>query len=170
MLMFSIVFLLLVVFLSKLFLIHCITHVAGARVTPMVITSGLFPHLHPPHHGDHLVPPPWPASPLPGELVTRHSQGHAGVRHHAPGVGSGVVTVPERDLNNTWLNSQQNLMSTVAKELLISLISLVQLFYVVNWFTSEVTTRKNWRTVFLVSFKLSWGVLKTDVSFIKKNV
>ena len=102
MLMFSFVFLLLVVFRSKLFLIQCITHVAGARVTPMVLTSGLFPHLHPPHHGDHLVPAPGlpdQPHPRPGELVTRHSQGHAGVRDHAPGVGSGVVTVPERDLN-----------------------------------------------------------------------
>ena len=111
-----------------------ITDIAGARVTLVVITPRLFPHLHPPHPGDHLLPapglrPPDHPDPRPGELVPRHSEGHAGVRDDAPRVGSGVVTVPERDLNNTGLNSQQNLMSTVAKELLISLISLVQLFY-----------------------------------------
>ena len=125
---------LLVVFCSKLFLIHCITDITGSWVTLVVITPRLFPHLHPPHPGDHLLPapglrPPDHPDPRPGELVPRHSEGHAGVRDDAPRVGSGVVTVPERDLNNTGLNSQQNLMSTVAKELLISLISLVQLFY-----------------------------------------
>lgn len=102
---FFLVFLLLVVFCSKLSLIHCITHIAGARVTLVVITSGLLPHLHPPHHGDHLLPAPGLRLPVhphprPRELVPRHSEGQAGVGDHAPGVGSGVVTVPERDLDN----------------------------------------------------------------------
>ena len=106
---------LVLVFCSKLSLIVCLTRLAGAGVAPVVVTPRRLPHLplslphlhhlHQPGHVGLLVPDH--PHPRPRELVPLYSEGHAGVRHHAPGVGSGVVTVPERDLVKALLVNGQ---------------------------------------------------------------